>query len=201
MIVYGASGHGKVIIDILKSQNMKISAVVDDNPDISEIADLPVFQKINDANESIVVAIGNNKIRKKVCSTIKNALAKPIFHTTAVIGSNVAIDLGTVIMANAVVNTSTIIGKNCIINTGCVVEHDVQLGDFVHISPGSIITGGVEIGAGTHIGAGATIIPGVKIGKWATIGAGAIVIRDVPDFAIVVGNPAKIIKFNKTENE
>ena len=81
------------------------------------------------------------------------------------------------------------------------MEHDVQIEDFVHISPGSVITGGIKIGEGTQVGAGATVIPGITIGKWVTIGAGAVVINDIPDFAVVVGNPAKIIKFNKTNNE
>jgi len=53
------------------------------------------------------------------------------------------------------------------------------------------------VGEGTHIGIGATVIQGIKIGKWATIGAGAVVIRDVPDYAVVVGNPARIIRHNE----
>ncbi len=70
------------------------------------------------------------------------------------------------------------------------------LEDFVHISPNVAIAGGVKIGEGTHIGIGACIIPGITIGKWVTVGAGAIIIKDVPDFAVVVGNPAKIIKYS-----
>jgi acetyltransferase EpsM len=51
------------------------------------------------------------------------------------------------------------------------------------------------VGEGTQVGTGASIIPGVKIGKWASIGAGAVIVEDVPDFAVVVGNPGKIIKY------
>jgi len=58
------------------------------------------------------------------------------------------------------------------------------------------LAGNVEVGEGTHVGIGASVIQGVKIGKWATIGAGAVVIKDVPDFAVVVGSPARIIKYN-----
>ena len=201
MIVYGASGHGKVIIDIIKARKMEISAVVDDNAAISEIAGLKVDHKIPDNDATIVIAIGNNNIRKKVADQIPNILAKPLIHPQAIVGNDVQIGDGSVIMANAVVNPSTTIGKNCILNTASVVEHDVQIEDFVHISPGSVITGGIKIGEGTQVGAGATVIPGITIGKWVTIGAGAVVINDIPDFAVVVGNPAKIIKFNKTNNE
>jgi acetyltransferase EpsM len=54
----------------------------------------------------------------------------------------------------------------------------------------------VFVGEGTQVGIGACVIQGVKIGKWATIGAGAVIINDVPDYAVVVGNPGKVIKFN-----
>ena len=83
----------------------------------------------------------------------------------------------------------------CIINSGAVVEHDVRLGDFVHIAPNAVLTGNVTIDEGTQVGTGASVIPGIKIGKWASIGAGAVIIEDVPDFAVLVGNPGKIIKY------
>jgi len=66
----------------------------------------------------------------------------------------------------------------------------------VHISPNASLAGDVYIGEGTHIGIGAVIIQGLKVGKWVTIGAGAVVINDIPDFAVVVGNPGKIKKYN-----
>lgn len=57
----------------------------------------------------------------------------------------------------------------------------------------------MSIGEGTHVGIGAIIIQGLKIGKWATIGAGTVVLDDIPDYAVVVGNPGKVIKYNPHE--
>ena len=58
----------------------------------------------------------------------------------------------------------------------------------------------VEIKDGAHIGIGAIIMPGVTIGKGAVIGAGSVVTRDIPDYCVAVGVPAKVIKnFNQTE--
>jgi acetyltransferase-like isoleucine patch superfamily enzyme len=57
----------------------------------------------------------------------------------------------------------------------------------------------VIVGEGTHIGAGATVIPNIKIGKWCTIGAGSVILKDVPDYAVIYGNPGKVIKYNKIE--
>jgi acetyltransferase EpsM len=62
------------------------------------------------------------------------------------------------------------------------------------------LAGNVTIGEGSHVGIGATVIQGITIGKWVTIGAGTVIIKDIPDYAVVVGNPGKIIKYNN-ENE
>jgi len=80
-----------------------------------------------------------------------------------------------------------------ILNTLSSVDHDCQLGDFVHISPGAHIAGEVQIGDGSWIGIGASVIEGIKIGRNCIIGAGAAVIADVPDGVTVVGVPAKPI--------
>ena len=202
MIVYGASGHGKVIIDIITALHLKIDQVLDDNPEIAALQNYQVGQKLDDSlkDSEVVIAVGNNGIRKRISEKNMN-FCDALVHPSAVVSDSVKLLKGTVVMANAVINASTSIGKHCIINSGSIVEHDVEIGDFSHISPGAIITGNVSIGEGTHIGAGATIIPGIKIGNWATIGAGAVIIENVPDFAVVVGNPGKIIKFNKTTHE
>lgn len=69
----------------------------------------------------------------------------------------------------------------------------------MHICPGASLAGGVEVGEGSMVGIGSTVIQGVKIGKWATIGAGTVIVEDVPDFAVVVGVPGKIIKYLENE--
>jgi acetyltransferase EpsM len=71
-----------------------------------------------------------------------------------------------------------------------------MLADYVRISPNSALAVSVSVGEGTHIGIGACVIQGIKIGKWTIIGAGAVIINDIPDNAVVVGNPGKIIKYN-----
>lgn len=85
-------------------------------------------------------------------------------------------------------------------NTNASIDHDCHINDFVHISPNATVSGGVTVDEGTHIGAGATIIPSIKIGKWAKIGAGSIIIRDVPNYATVVGNPGRVINGGKRNN-
>lgn len=77
------------------------------------------------------------------------------------------------------------------INTGASIDHDNDIGDFVHIAPNATLCGHVTVGEGTFVGVGANVIPGVTIGKWCIIGA--VVVEDVPDYCTAVGVPAKII--------
>jgi len=203
MIVYGASGHGKVIIEILESIGEPVIEIWDD-ADKPPVWDIPVRKPVYDApvTDKIVISIGVNATRKKVAERWagKVAFATPV-HDKANISRRATIGEGTVVMAGVTVNADTRIGRHCIVNTSCSIDHDCRLGDYVHISPNATLSGDVHVGEGTHIGSGASVIQGIKIGKWCTIGAGAVIIRDVPDHATVVGNPARIIKVKEPDHE
>ncbi|ATA72663.1 acetyltransferase [Capnocytophaga canis] len=201
MLLFGASGHAKVIVDILQKSGVRVNKILDDNPKCEEIFGIPVEKNTNNgmSDQGAIISIGNNEIRKKIVERYRFKYIQAI-HPSAVISSYVKMGEGTVVMANAVLNPDVQIGKHCIVNTGAIVEHDCKIEDFVHISPNVALAGNVQVGEGTHIGIGASVIQGVKIGKWATVGAGAVVIRDIPDYAVVVGNPAKVIKMKNDFN-
>lgn len=197
MYLFGASGHAKVIVDILLSKGVQVKGFYDDNEDIKELWGISVVGKVIDFKDTIeecIVSIGKNDTRKKVVEQLANAEFGTAIHKTSNIGSHVEIGEGTVVMPGTIINADTKIGDHVIINTSASVDHDCNIGNFAHIAPNASICGGVAIGEGTLIGAGATVIPLVKIGKWCTIGAGAVVVEEVPDHSVVVGNPAKIIK-------
>ncbi|MDG4949859.1 acetyltransferase [Weeksellaceae bacterium KMM 9724] len=195
MIIYGASGHGKVIHDILKSQRISEDILFVDDADKGDLfygCKLLKPQQVNLSEHKIIIGIGNNLIRKKISYKYPQyALA---IHASSVISPSVEINEGSVVMSNVSINADTKIGKHCILNTACSIDHDCVLDDFVHISPNASLAGNVKVGEATHIGIGACVIQGIKIGKFATVGAGSVVIKDVPDGATVVGSPAKIIK-------
>lgn len=199
MIVYGASGHGKVIIEILESIATPSIQVWDD-ADKPPMWEYPVLKPIagQPITDKMVISIGVNATRQKVAERFKDFVRfGTAIHATACISKRATVGEGTVIMANATVNADTRIGKHCIVNTSASIDHDCVLGDFVHISPNATLSGDVQVGEGTHIGSGASAIQGIRIGKWCTIGAGAVIIRDIPDYATAVGNPARIIKFKE----
>ncbi len=199
--LYGASGHAKVIVEILELEQKPIGGLVDKNPAINSLLDYPVFQKVPDVFskqvDGFIVTIGDNLIRKKIADQLNTTFSKAI-HPTAKLSKRATIDEGTVVMAGVSVNVDARIGKHVILNTNCSVDHDCVIEDFVHISPNVALAGNVSVGEGTHIGIGACAIQGIQIGRWATIGAGTILINDVPDFAVVVGNPGVRIKWNES---
>ena len=200
--LYGASGHCKVVIDILKSNNQTIEAILDDNPKTTSLFTIPVIASsdCNDLNNKIfLITIGDNSIRKEITKKINSRFHIGI-HANAIVSSFSEIGEGTVVMAGVIINAGTSVGKHCIINTGSIIEHDCLIQDYVHISPNVALAGNVTVEKGSHIGIGACIIQGIKIGKWTMIGAGAVIIEDVPDYAVVVGNPGKIIKIKENKS-
>lgn len=197
MILYGASGHGKVILDILESIHEPVIQVWDD-ADKAPIWNYPVTRPASSGvpvDQKMVIGIGVNETRKRIAERFHGAVsfATPV-HATAYISPRSSVGEGTVVMAGVTVNPDVQIGRHCIINTSCSIDHDCQIGDFAHISPNATLSGDVHVGEGTHIGSGASVIQGIRIGKWCTIGAGAVVIKDVPDYATAVGNPSRVIK-------
>ena len=148
-----------------------------------------------DGASNFIITIGDNTTRKKnvLASNRKYGL---VIHPSSIISKRAELGEGTVVMAGACINTSVVIGKHCIVNTNATIDHNCILGDYVHVAPSAALAGDIVVGEGSLIGIGAVVKPGIKIGKWCIVGAGAAVIRDIPDFTIVAGVPAKIIGTN-----
>ena len=192
MYLYGASGHAKVIMDILKASGIAIEGLIDDNPEVTSLSGVTVSHTFKHESP-LIISIGNNVIRKKIAERIRTTFGTAI-HPTSVISPNSKIGEGTVVMQGSIIQADATIGRHCIINTGASIDHECQIGDYVHISPHTTLCGNVEIGEGTWVGAGTTIIQGVKIGRWCTIGAGSVVSKNIPDGYLAVGNRCKLIK-------
>ncbi len=127
----------------------------------------------------------------------------------AQIGCNVILSKG------VYVDFDVHIGDNCKVQNHVSVFHGVTLGKGVFVGPHVCFTndkiprainpdgsqkaaddwivGAIHVGDGASIGANATVLPGVTIGRFALIGSGSVVTKDVPDFGMVVGNPARLI--------
>ena len=195
VVIIGASGHGKVVADIVIRSGDQVVGFLDDNPELgTHFMSLPLLGKVGQFQQYkecwFVVAIGNATVREKIVIQLYGAKWYTAIHPSAVISSmGVTIGEGTVVMANAVVNADTTIGDHCIINSGAVVEHDNILENFVHISVGAKLAGAVHVGEKTWIGIGASVSNNIEISSDCIIGAGGVVIRNIEDSGIYVGVP------------
>lgn len=206
VIIIGASGHGKVIADIIVSSGNVVKGFLDDADDIQgkSIIGFPVLGIIADYKEYLdcefIIAIGDPYIRKKIAESIDVKWHTAV-HPSAVISKfDTSIGEGTVIMANAVVNPSAKIGNHCIVNTSVVVEHDNVLKDYVHLSPNVTLAGIVTVGECTHIGAGASTRQLINIAPDCVIGVGSVIVKDITEKGVYAGVPARKIS-RRTYNE
>ncbi len=200
MYLFGASGHAKVIVDILEKIGEPIEGIIDDNKDLKEFMGVPVIHHIEEMSP-IIICVGMNDRRMMVAKRLNEAydvIFGKAIHPTSIISPRAEIDCGTVVMPRAVIQSGTRIGKHCIINTGAVIEHECVIGNFAHVSPQATLCGNVTVGEGAWIGAGATVIQGVKIGRWSIIGAGSVVTKDIPEGYVAYGTPChRVRKINQ----
>ena len=202
LLIIGASGHGKVAADIALKMNLwKQVGFLDDNEFLVSSMGIEVVGGSFDAFDlleeyDIFVAIGNNQTREALQETllIKGASIATLIHPAAVIGDEVEIGFGSIIMAGAVVNCCTKIGRGCIINTGATVDHDNLLEEYVHVSPGAHLAGAVQVGKGSWLGIGSTVSNNVTITSHCRVGAGAVVVKDITESGTYIGVPARRVK-------
>ncbi|MDP1510219.1 acetyltransferase [Paenibacillus sp. CMAA1739] len=206
-IVFGAGGHAKVIVDILRFSGEEIIGVLDDHCTEETWNGLPILGGRNQIDQIVslhpeallIVAIGDNTTRSVIVSQFKAAGFKfgTAIHPSAIVAPSSFVGEGSAIMPNSVINADAYVGEHVIVNTAATVDHDCRIEDFAHISPGVHMAGNVQIGRGAHIGIGANLIPGIRVGRNTLVGAGSCVIRHLPDNVTAVGCPAKVIKTDK----
>jgi sugar O-acyltransferase (sialic acid O-acetyltransferase NeuD family) len=196
IIIIGAGGHSKVIIDIIRELgNYNIVGIYDDNK-IGYFSGIKIIGKISEINNTIdyfIIGIGNDKIRKKIAEEYNQLKWATLIHPKTIIAKTAIIKEGSVVCAGAIIQTEVEVGKHCIINTNCSIDHESTIGDYCSICPSSTICGQVKVGESSFIGANSTIIQIIEIGKECIIGAGSVVIRNIPNNSKAVGNPAKVI--------
>ncbi|MRR52631.1 MAG: acetyltransferase [Rhodocyclaceae bacterium] len=197
VLIIGAGGHAKVVIDALEQAGHTIAGVVDEKAATSVLGGYPVFAgpALPDA-DGFIVAIGDNAARRDRFEHYGSLLLTPatVVHPAAVIADSATIGPGSVVFAGAIVNSDAVIGENVILNTGCTIDHDCSVEAHAHIGPGANLCGNVMVGEGALVGVGACAIPGAKIGSWSVVGAGSVVVDRVKSGVTAVGAPARQLR-------
>lgn len=208
ILIYGASGHAKVIADIiLENKEYNIVGFLDSFKPINQaiyghkiignldsLAQLIVKHNIS----GIIIGIGDNFIRKtiyhKVTEIAPNLEFITAIHSSAIIAQDVVISEGIVIMPGTIINVHAKIGKLCILNTKSSLDHDSEMADFSSLAPSVNVSGNVKIGECSSICLGASIIQNLTIGHHTVVGAGSLVLKSIGNYKQAFGSPIDTIK-------
>lgn len=201
LVVIGAGGHAKVILDCLSSQaGYNVLALLDAQSDKKELLGVPIVggdehlsDLVNQGVKHAFIAIGDNKRRKAMALKLTtmgfqfiNAISQ---H--AVVSEHAILGQGICIMPGAIVNAGTQIGDHVIINTNSSIDHDCNIAAFSHIAPGVNLAGNVTAEEGCFIGTGASVIPNITLGQWTCAAAGSIIVNNIKSCQKIKGIPAR----------
>jgi sugar O-acyltransferase (sialic acid O-acetyltransferase NeuD family) len=208
-IFWGASGHAKVLRDLVALRGDVVDALFDNDPAIQSpwpgirvhhgIAALKSWLAENGSAAvygAVAVGGARGRDRRELAAQLAalGVNLPTLIHPGAVVAASASLGDATQVLAGAVVGSDVILGDSVIINTLASVDHECRLGDGVHLAPRATLCGCVTVGANSLIGPGAVIIPRVRIGSNSVIGAGAVVTRDLPDGVVAWGSPARIMR-------
>jgi sugar O-acyltransferase (sialic acid O-acetyltransferase NeuD family) len=209
VIVVGAGGFGREVLDVVEAHNaakpaqsIRVRGVVDDAPAATNLERLamrgyrylgPIDWAIADGTGDYILGIGRPAVKRAIAARFEAAgwRAASAIHPAAVVGTHVRIGQGVVVCGGAQVSTNVALGRYVHINPNATIGHDAQLRDFVSVNPGAIVSGEVIVDEGTLVGAGAVILQGLSVGTDVVVGASACVTRDVSARSTMVGIPAR----------
>lgn len=214
LAIYGAGGLGSEFHGLAKrinSEENKWSSIiyVDDAPEKAgtELKGAEVYPFEKAVNEfgketlEFIIGIGEPNVKDMIFAKLEkegcNITSLVLKEDREFLTDNEVYGKGLVLHRFSGLPPYCRFGNNVLIQGKAVTGHNLVLGDNVVISSLAFIGGDVTIGRNTYIAPGSCIRNGLHIGENAIVGMGAVVTKDVPDNAVVVGNPAKILRYNE----
>jgi sugar O-acyltransferase (sialic acid O-acetyltransferase NeuD family) len=202
MIIFGAGGHAKELLDVIGKDETNVSFFDNISKDIPNklfdefeiLRNEAAVQNAFETDNRFALGIGDPKARRRASELFRNwgGVLTSIISHSAIIGSyNIVLKIGINIMHRVIVSSDVYIGEGTLVNAAAIIHHNVVIGDYCEISPAATLLGDVRVGNYSSIGAGAIILPKISIGSNVIIGAGAVVTKNVEDNISVAGVPAR----------
>ncbi|MCU0318066.1 MAG: NeuD/PglB/VioB family sugar acetyltransferase [Amoebophilaceae bacterium] len=203
VIIFGAYGLGKVVLEIFQKNNIVVYGFLDDDhalqgqiidgvPVLGNTAEEQYLDLIGEQCDVFVAVEQQAKRQRLVTMLHKRNKTVPVnaIHPSAIIATSAVLGYGNLINTGVSLGAGASLDSHCTLHTRVTVEHDAVIKEFVQIGAGSTIGAGAQLDNSVFVGAGATIVAGVIVGKAASIGAGAVVLTNVEAGTTVLGNPA-----------
>jgi UDP-perosamine 4-acetyltransferase len=204
VLILGAGGHAKVLIDALQTQGRAILGCTDLDPAkrgstvnaVQILGGDEYVLTLEPRGTLLVNGVGSVNlpdVRRAVFERFKAAgfTFATVVHPRATVSAQAILEEGAQVMAGAVVQTNAVIGANTIVNTGAVIDHDCRIGAHCHVAPGCSLSGTVSVGESSHVGTGAVIVQGVTLGERCLVAAGAVVTQSWGAGVKLMGVPAR----------
>ena len=202
VLVIGAGGHARVLIELLQANGRSVAGLLDDAPGRAPVLGCPVLGGTDllaalraEGLAELAVAVGDNAARARLGLMAEAAgfVLPPLLHPSALVSPSAILEEGVQIMARAVLGPESRVARLALVNTGAIVEHDCVVEEAAHIGPGAVLCGAARVAARALVAAGAVLQPGVAVGAGAVVAAGAAVVDSVPDGARHGGVPARAL--------
>jgi len=207
VIILGACGLARVVLDILQKNDVIVYGFLDDDQALQGqvINDVPVLGNTTEEQYldligeqcDVFIAVEQQAQQQRLATMLheqKQVVPINAIQPSAIIAASAAVGYGNLVNTSVSLGTNAALGSYCMLHTRATIEHDVVIKDFVQVGAGSVVGAGVTLNERVFVGAGATIIAGVEIGAAASIGAGAVVLANVKAGEAVLGNPARPVR-------
>lgn len=213
VVILGAGGFATVVNEILSLRpDVQVIGCTDKALGLSDrsvgersnlhiLGDDDILPELAEQYEGLkaVLALGPDlmDVRARLLHVLERTGIEPltVVHPRATVAASVVLGAGTVVGAGAVVNTGVQTGRHCVVNISASVDHDARLGTNVFVGHGARIASYAELHDNVVIEMGANVNTRVVIGEGARITGGAFVNTDVPDHAVVVGVPGRVVRY------
>lgn len=167
------------------AQGLRVFGSLDDWQKLErEVKLVPAIQKVRDMPRRVARLEGLGVPRERWATVI---------HPSAVVASNAEIGLGVYIAACATVQPGCRVGDFATLRAGAALGHDAEVEPHGYVGPNATLCGRTVVGTGAHLGPNGVVLDFKTMGRFSVAGVASAVTRDVPEFTVVMGNPARRI--------
>lgn len=190
-----------------KGPHYRVLGFVDDDPGVHGrtscgFAVLGGRQVLARHSEARVLAVPGSPASYRQRQQVVASLNLPrerfltLVHPAAAVAADAEIGINTLIMQGCTVSAGARVGDHCVVLPNTVISHDARVDDGTMVGSNVSISGGVRIGRGCYVGSRSCFREGVRVGDGTLIGLGSVVLNDTPDDVVMVGNPARKLRFH-----